>query len=236
MKKILILLILLLAMNTYADDQDTTTQRDFRTLVRDFLGGVSTNSKWPDANIDRQVNLGCNEYALLVGIGKIDTIITTSGATEYALNSDFLRVRGAAIYNLDGNKREKALLYRSPRSIGSDVKAYGEDDDDSHPKYYTVTGGGTNAGKFLKIDPPEEESDRDTLVIYYFAQANELTATDSLTNIPYEGKMMVVFAAVRNLLIKNREYPALPILGEAYNASRAVLIQEKSDMEYAPSQ
>jgi len=55
MKKILMLLILLLAVNVYAADQDTTTQRELRVLVRDFLGGVSTNSQWPDANIDRQV-------------------------------------------------------------------------------------------------------------------------------------------------------------------------------------
>lgn len=235
MKKIIVLVALLLSVNVYADDADTATQRELRTLVRDFLGGESTDSKWPDANIDRQVNLGGQEYALLVGIPKLDTIVTTSGGTEYALNSDFLRIRGVAIYNENSDNREKALQYRSPRVLGSATKALGEDDDDTHPKYYTVTGGETNAGKFLKIDPPEEESDRDTLIIYYFAQANELGGADTLTNIPYEGIPMVVYAAVRNCLIKNREYPNLPILQTMYDASRAVLIQEQSDMEYEPS-
>lgn len=237
MKKILILVVLLLMAGTaYADDQDTTTQRELRTFVRDHLGGVSSGSMYPDAIIDRMVNLGQREYALLVGISKKDTIVTTSGTKEYALNSDFLRVRGVAIYNVENDKREKALLYRSPRSIGSKVKAYGEDDDQDHPMFYTISGGDLNAGKYLIIDPPEEEDDRDTLIVYYFAQAIELggVVADTISNVPYEGIPMVVYSAVRGCLIRNREFPALPFLDKAYETNRALLIEEQSDMEYSP--
>lgn len=240
MKKILVIISLFLTANLFAADQDTTTQRGLRTLVRDILGGVSTSSTWPDATIDRLVNLSGREYALLVGISRRDTIVTTSGVKEYALNSDFLRIRGVTIYNISDDKRETALLYRAPRVMGAAAKAYGEDDDHPHPKYYTVAGAGQdtlNAGKYLIVDPPEEEDDRDTLVVYYFAQAIELgkVAADTITNIPYEGIPLVVQATVKYCLIKNREYPALPSLDKMYDMNRAILIQENSDMEYNPN-
>lgn len=235
MKKLMIfMVIILMSVSVYADDQDTTTQREIRQLVKDYLGGVSSSSMWPDPLIDRLVNLAQREYALLVGISKKDTIVTTTGTKEYALNSDFLRIRGASIYNVEGDKRERALLYRSPRSMGSQVKAYGEDDDQDHPMFYTISGGELNEGKYLIIDPPEEEDDRDTLIIYYYAQAIELgrVAADTITNVPYEGIPMVVYSAVRGCLIRNREYPALPFLDKAYEVNRILLIEEQSDMEY----
>lgn len=235
MKKLMILMvIILMSVSVYAADQDTTTQREIRQLVRDHLGGVSSSSMWPDPVIDRLVNLAQREYALLVGISKKDTIVTTSGGKEYALNSDFLRVRGVAIYNVEDGKRERALLYRAPRSMGSQLKAYGEDDDQDHPMFYTISGGEPNKGKYLIVDPPEEEDDRDTLVVYYYAQAVELggVAADTITNVPYEGIPMVVYSAVRALLIRNREYPGLPFLDKAYEVNRSLLIEEQSDMEY----
>lgn len=235
MRKLIFLMILvLMAGSAYADDQDTTTQREIRQLVRDHLGGVSSSSMWPDAVIDRLVNLAQREYALLVGISKKDTIVTTSGTKEYSLNSDFLKIRGVAIYNVEDDKREKALQYRSPRSIGSDVKAIGEDDDHDHPAYYTISGGELNKGSYLILDPPEEEDDRDTIVVYYYAQAIELggVAADTITNVAYEGIPMVVYSAVRACLIRNREYPALPFLDKSYDTNRSILINERSDMEY----
>lgn len=237
MRKMFFVIVMLLAGTVIAADQDTTTQREIRTLVRDLLGGVSTSSTWPDATIDRLVNLAGREYSLLVGISKKDTIVTTSGTKEYALNSDFLRIRGVGIYNISEDKRETALLYRAPRVMGATSKALGEDDDHSHPTYYTISGGETNEGKYLIVDPPEEEADRDTLIIYYFAQAIELgnVAADTITNIPYEGIPMVVYAAVRSCLIKNREYPGLPFLDKMYDMNRALLIQENSDLEFNPN-
>lgn len=235
MRKLMILMIVILMTGSvYSADQDTTTQREIRQFVRDLLGGVSSGSMYPDPVIDRMVNLGQREWALLIGISKKDTIVTTSGTKEYSLNSDFLRIRGVSIYNIEDDKREKALMYRSPRSMTSAVKAMGEDDDQDHPAFYTISGGELNEGKYLIIDPPEEEDDRDTLIIYYYAQAIELggVAADTITNIPYEGIPMVVYSAVRACLIRNREYPALQFLDKLYDTNRALLIEEQSDMEY----
>lgn len=244
MKKLICLLLLMLMVSpALAADQDTVTQRDLRTGVRDLLGGIETSNTWTDVIIDRTVMMGCREFATFIGIPAKVLQVTTTGVSVYALPSDFLKIRGVTKYNEEADKRERRLLYRALRTSNEKEAGFGDDSDLDHPAYYTITGadstGTKDRGWYLQIDPPEEEADRDTLYIYYYAQATELTATDTISNIPYHGFNLVVYSAYLNCLFKGRENPTIaaviPTVEKQYTKYFDLLVRDQSDLDFDPA-
>lgn len=235
MKKLFVLLFLILmVIPAYAADEDTVYIADIETWVEDLLGGTGTSSIWTSTVIRSQVRLNCREHATLISIPAEDTILSVNDQTDYALNSDFLTIRGVLRLS-EGRKkmmRQKAIDEKTPF-----LKGLGEEPIDANePRYYAVKGGKI---QMLVIDPPEADAGTDTFIVSYNAYATKLVGADSLTNIPYAGIAVVVYGTYLNLLMMNRELTSvqlmIPFVEKRYTTLfNAVKAQEQSSSDYDP--
>lgn len=235
MKKLFILLFLILTViPAYAADEDTVYIADIETQVQDLLGGTNTSSIWTSTIIRSQINLNCREYATLIGIPTEDTILSVNDTTGYDLNSDFLSIRGVLRLS---EGRKKMMRQKGIGEMVPFRKGLGEEPIDANePKYYAIIGG--KIQRFV-IDPPESDASIDTFIVSYNAYATTLAGADSMTNIPYGGKPLIVYGTYLNMLFMNRESVAvqnlIPFVEKKYGTLfNAIKAQEQSSIDYNP--
>jgi hypothetical protein len=232
MKKFLVILLLFLMITpAWSADADTTRLVNIRTWVRDLLGTTNANGRWTDGVINSQINLACREYATMIGIGKEDTITTTNGTTDYALNTDFWTIKG--VVKLSGG-RKVALRPKWIMSLRPNEKAIGEEAVDNHPAYFVIK------NQTITLDPAETETTADTLIITYKAYATKLTGDSTISNIRYGGIPVVVYKTLLNCMIANREDQfcqlMIPFIEKEYATIFAsVKEQEQSASNFDPN-
>lgn len=239
MKKI-ILLILMLSVSASAANQDTIYTIDIRNSVRDLLDDQS-GIFWTDAIVDRFINLACREVAAYGFIEGIDSSAITANTRRYTLPDDFISTRRVTVRHADTGLRERTMLQRAFGREQPGLQVFGSDNPVDFPQYWSVVKDGKDT-TFLMVDPPSSSTPGSDafIFVYYRAQANELTGDSTISNIPYEAKLLVVLSTVRNCLIMNREDQtsqfAAEIVNGMYKAYFALLLAQKSDADYMPHQ
>lgn len=240
MKKIVFLILfLILSASAFAANQDTTYTIDIRNSVRDFLDDQS-GIFWTDAIVDRFINLACREVAAYGFVEGIDSVAIVGDQRRYPLPSDFISTRRVTVKHPDTGNRERTMLQRAFGREQPGLQVFGSDNPVDYPQYWSVVRDGKDT-TFLMVDPPPATSPVSSFIfVYYRAQANELTGDSTITNIPYEAKLLVVLSTVRNCLIMNREDQtsqfAAQIVNEMYKTYFALLLAQKSDVDYMPHQ
>lgn len=242
MKKILFLILMLslmLSVSVSAANQDTVYTVDIRNSVRDFLDDQA-GVFWTDAIVDRFINLACREVAAYGFVEGIDSVAIVGLTRRYPLPSDFISTRRVTVKHPDTGNRERTMLQRAFGREEPGRQVFGSDNPVDYPQYWSVVRDGKDT-TFLMVDPPPAVSPSDSYIfVYYRAQANELTADSTISNIPYEAKLLVVLSTVRNCLIMNREDQtsqfAAKIVDGMYQAYFALLLAQKSDVDYMPHQ
>jgi len=209
MRKLLISLIaFVLLLPVFAVAQDDVVTTDMREWMRTYLmdeGGAT----YTDAVCDRILNLRIRWYASTFGIMRMDTIETVDGQLDYALNADYIKTNKVGMI-VAGTGREKALAFRAYRPGDASLKTYGHDGAQTHPLFYNVIQGSDSY--YLKLDPAENESTTDTVLVYYEAFGKELTEDTTQTNIPYNGIHLIIMGAVVDGLILNKDNPTTQIV------------------------
>ncbi len=238
MKKLILSLLAVLMMSGFAvsADQDSVYTADMTAWMRTLLYDEAGNT-YTDAVCLRLLNLNIRKFSPFVNIGGIDTILITDETVEYALDSDFISTDKVLIRRA-GDGRDRALDYRALRRGDPSFKTLGEDAVSTHPRYFNVFNNG-NEGFYLKVDPPYTGSATDTVVVYYDAQSIILTAADTLTNIPYSAVSLIVYGAVLDGLIMDRDNPTAQIVMPYIDKQLGLILaklQERSDPVFKADQ
>lgn len=210
MKKTFLLIavfFLLLSGIVFADGRDTILVSTVLTTVRYELNDTDSNKcMWSNTVLRNFIQESIRDVASTGCIIKFDTIITDRHCLRYTLNSDFMDISptnsqtGVLIKTSTG---WKAMVYRAFRSVeGTDI-SFGKDASRTTPGFYTVV------NQTLFIDPVSTVGD-DTMLIMYEAFGS--TTSDTIINVPYEAKRLVVLGALRRALLMNRENQTLATL------------------------
>lgn len=203
MKKILILLIGLMAVTVSATDNKKYAmdfRTDVRTLFYDESGTVLT-----DDVFKRLFNMRLEWFATFCGIYKTDTIVTVNNQVDYTLNYDFISSDKVVIKRA-GEYQHRALDRRAFTRTEPTLSTLGQDNKTTHPAYYSIVQ--VKDSTFtIKLDSPENESTTDTIFIYYRAQPTKVTGDSTVVNVPYSGRFLVTYATYLDALMMNRENP-----------------------------
>lgn len=235
MKKILILLVLvLMTIPAYGADADTVYRINIENQIFNKLGGAS--SMWPASAVHFEIELNLREYATFVGIPKEDTILSVNGQTDYALNSDFISIRG--VLKLSGG-RKKMLRRKGADETSPVMKGIGEEQITVNQiQYYAIKP--LKGSSVIIFDPPENDAGTDTIIITYNAYAAKLTGDSTITDVPYGGIPVIIWGSTLNLMIRNRENTfvqlMLPTVAAKYGqVAGSLTSQEKSSFNYDPA-
>lgn len=219
MKKLIILLLLLVMVSSI--DAVDRTGRDNTVILQDYVDGIyywtagflapnSRNELYDSTWVKFTANESRLETAdrYPVSTERRDTIAITSGTEWYALNDDFSDViRVTAI--LDGTGLETAMTEIDPQAAGK-VRQTGN----VAPKHWIVS------RPNIQFIPANNDSD--TVIVYYSATANELTALTDTCNIDIEYKLFAILRAAEVLMsIKASGVSSL------VQADRLEFVQEK---------
>ena len=169
MKKILILLICLMAITASATDNKKYAmdfRTDVRTLFFDESGTVLT-----DDVFQRLFNMRLEWFATFCGIYKVDTIVTVNNQVNYTLNYDFIASDKVAIRRY-GEYQHRSLDRRGFTRTDPTLSTLGQDNKTTHPAYYSIVQI-ADSTFILKLDSPENESTTDTIFVYYKASSEE---------------------------------------------------------------
>ena len=209
MKKILILLICLMAITASATDNKKYAmdfRTDVRTLFFDESGTVLT-----DDVFQRLFNMRLEWFATFCGIYKVDTIVTVNNQVNYTLNYDFIASDKVAIRRY-GEYQHRSLDRRGFTRTEPTLSTLGQDNKTTHPAYYSIVQI-ADSTFILKLDSPENESTTDTIFVYYKAQPTKITGAtqaikdSTVINVPYSGRFLVTYATYLDALMMNRENP-----------------------------
>lgn len=238
-KMICLILFLLLSAPAFGANQDTVYTVDIRNWVRDFLDDQA-GVFWTDAIVDRFINLACREVAAYGFIEGIDSTALTGLTRRYTLPDDFISTDRVTILHADTDDRERTMLERAFRRDEPGRQVFGSDNLLDWPQYWSVVSDGKDS-TFLVVDPPSLVSSPTSFIfVYYRAQATELIADSTITNVPYEAVPLVILSAVRSCLIMNREDQTnqlvIPIVNEMYKTYFTLLLAQRSDVDYIPHQ
>lgn len=202
MRHLLILsLALALSLSAYAGNDVTTLQE----LEQDVKNNLATEADpfHPDSVLDDFINMACRELAGYGAIEKLDSVILSSGQPLYALDSVCLEIVSVfpctvnASQGLDRiDTRDWGKIAASSQLTTSRYYAF-------QPAYYAEK----KAWAVPRIRLyPAHSGLADTLLIVYYAQANELTADTDTTNVPYEYRYLVVIHATAQSFARAQEY------------------------------
>lgn len=161
------------------------TLANLRSNVRMYLDEVS-EADWTDSQINSQINYKYMEmYTAVIETFEdyYRTKVTTnlvSGQTEYALPSDFFKLKRLEIkYTNDQDERRAATkvdFQQIPYS--TDTTYY----DSTYRPVYDFS------GSYIKILPQPSENVPDGILMYYIKQISELSSDSSAIDIPFPNR------------------------------------------------
>jgi hypothetical protein len=194
MKKLILLLVLILAVGAYAQtgQSDTTTLHDYMVsfLSRSMSGYTTPWDLDPDSSNIRQaindalLDISTNPVLGDATSGRDTVVIDTPTARWYDLPEDFFELTWASMADPTKNG-EIGLEEIQKKDIGKKTSGAGQ-----HPKYYVID------GRQIYFDP--NNSNADTVFIYYRPYSTTLADTDSVSNVVKKYKTLAVDMAIIN--------------------------------------
>lgn len=189
--KITVFLLVLLLPVTALAGYNIKTLSDFQTEVRQCLA-TDADPFHPDDTTAIFINIACREVASYGVIIKMDSVIVTAEDRIEDLNDDVLEVVAVFPCTSTGSQALERIDFRSWGRIGGAIGL-------STTRYYAFQPQGKRAGGDCYVPHlwlyPEHSGAEDTLVVVYYAQANELDTTTDTTLIPYQYTPLVVYYA-----------------------------------------
>lgn len=197
MKKCLFLILLfgcwLLTIN-YSVATQLLTLSDFRRASRD-QSVLKTNPFYCDSVWNNWINEACSDLSGYGIIEKLDTVIWVGGVTSYSCNADFIRL--VTLFALQPVGK-RALVFIPTGNIGKMPVT------DFEPQVFWQTGKGENA--IIGFFPPPVV--KDTFLVIYGAEAEDMDSDNDTTEIPYWYRPLVVDHVVYRALLRNGERSA----------------------------
>lgn len=208
MKKFLILLCVLVLSAPVWSAHDVTTLQELEQDVKNNLA-VTADPYFPDSTLDDFINLGCREVASYGLIIKHDSVIVTSGDAIYALNEDFMEALAVFPCTASASRGLDRINFRDWGKIAASTQLTEARYYAIQPEHVTDTTGGVIGGIIHSANIwlyPAHSGVADTLVVKYSAEANELLADTSITNVPYAYRNLVSFYATALAFARSQEY------------------------------
>jgi hypothetical protein len=182
------------------------TLADMQKQIRSYLA-TDADPYYPNDTLTNYINRACREVASYGVIQKLDTVIVASGNIKVALNDDCLDVycalpcTAAAQAKYDG-------IYPLGRIEFKDWNRVAAASQESNTKYYAVQPAfypryAAAANMWLC---PEWNLGDDSIWVFYYGEANELSASTDSTAIPYQYVTLVEFYATALALTSNKNY------------------------------
>lgn len=192
MKKCLFLTLLigcwLLTIN-YSVATQLLTLSDFRRACQD-QSVLSTHPFYPDSVWNNWINEACADLSGYGIIEKLDTLIWVGGVTSYNCNGDFIRL--AALFALRPVGK-RALTFIPTKDIGAIPVT------DFEPQGFWQTGKGENA--IIGFLPPPVV--KDTFLVIYGAEAEDMDSDSDTTEIPYSYRPLIIDYVVYRALLRD---------------------------------
>ncbi len=184
---IILILVLLLPAWAWAGF-NVTTLSDFQKDVRHLLA-TDADPYHPDDTLTYFINIACREVASYGTIIKAESVIVTQGQQRYDLASDVIEVFAVFPCTTMGSKGLERIAFKDWGKISASTQL-------TQTRYYAVQPAylpDTIHAK-LWLYPAHSGAD-DTLIVLYYAEANELSSSTDTTNIPYQYTPLVVYYA-----------------------------------------
>ena len=192
MKKIIILITILLVCSFQGSaSAQVMTLAEARQAVK-YEMGFDTSLFYPDSIIDWFLNQGAQQIAKYgYAVEKQDTIARSANTIQYALNSDLVKIKGVHLYQEGLRRGYEAVDLIDIPAVGQTVKEKME--AKSGYWYWGTRLTGVNIG----FSP--EPLGTDTVIVFYWAEANSLDAVTDTTLIPYGYHDLIITYAVGKL-------------------------------------
>ncbi|MBV6341087.1 hypothetical protein [Candidatus Magnetobacterium casense] len=212
MKKIVFLLAVLLVPMLAFPGVNVVTLSSMQKQVRSYLA-TDADPYYPNDTLTNFINRACREVASYGVIVKLDTVTVASGTIKVALNDDCLDVQAALPCSASGQAKYDGILPLG-RIEFKDWNRVAASTQETNTKYYTVqpsfisplAAAGTGAAAANLWLCPEWNLGTDSIWVFYYAQAKELSATTDSTNIPYQYVPLVEFYATGLALASSKNF------------------------------
>lgn len=217
MKKILLFLLILTVSILASDRVGQDRYMTLTDLLNEFYDEISLFTTAKHRIVDstsaiRILNNTSNNYAVLHKLVERDTTIVIVADTEkYSLPSDCSEIESATSIS-GGTGNEEAMIQVSYGELGLHRDATGT------PAFFADRKG------FIHVVPANTSND--SVVVYYFARSNVLSALTDTSNLDVDYKTMIVLAAAESALRGKS-----PSLGEAGRALLAGIVLRKQEQE-----
>jgi len=178
----------LLTIN-YSVATQLLTLSDFRRACQD-QSVLKTNPFYPDSVWNNWINEACADLSGYGIIEKLDTLIWVEGTTSYSANTDFIRLVTLFAMRPVG---KRALTFIPTTEIGKVPVT------DFEPQVFWQTGKGENA--IIGFFPPPVV--KDTFLVIYGAEAEDMDSANDTTGIPYSYRPLIIDYVVYRALLRD---------------------------------
>lgn len=191
LKRLLIVLLVLALIGSADAAFNVTKLSDLQKDVRDLLS-TSADPYHPNDTLTNLINIACREVASYGAVVKADTVVLAAGDNMYSLNEDFLECQSAFYCTATASQALQRIDFGAWGRIAAATQA-------TQVKYYAIQPWSYWDAVTIKAANfwiyPAHSGAADTLIVMYYAEAEELSATTDTTNIPYQFTNLVVYYA-----------------------------------------
>jgi len=193
MKKFLVLFLVLGLIGSADAAFNVTKLSDLQKDVRDLLS-TSADPYHPNDTLTNLINIACREIASYGAIVKLDSVVLASGEDAYDLNVDFLECNSARYCTATAAEALQRIEFGGWGRIAAATQL-------TQTKYYAIqpahffVGDSTYPYAAKLWLYPAHSGVADTLLVLYYAEANELSTSTDTTVIPYQYTPLVVYYA-----------------------------------------
>lgn len=193
LKKIIFLITLIFLVCSFqgSASAQVMTLADARLAVK-YEMGFDTSLFYPDSIIDWFLNQGAQQIAKYgYAVEKQDTIARSANTIQYVLNGDLVKIKGVHLYQEGLAAGYEAIDLIDVPAVGQTVEELMEVKRGYW--YWGTRLTGVNIG----FTP--EPLGTDTVIVFYWAEANSLSSVTDTTLIPYGYHDLIIDYAVGKL-------------------------------------
>lgn len=189
------ILLAVLMLKIYAG-YSVTTLNDLQKDVRDLLA-TDADPYTPNDTLTNLINIAATEVASFGAILKLDSVSVTSGTQRAGLNTDCMEVAAVFPDTTRASRSYDRIEFRDWGRIAAATQLTSTKYYAFQPSFVTDSSDAvpqTAGGPSLWLYPAHSGA-TDTLLVFYYAQANKLETAQDTTNIPYSYRPLVVYYA-----------------------------------------